>query len=138
MSNACFESSVPNEKSISGMNKRRRSLNRDKYNDNEIRLGIVEGLKLVQEVVFVAGNNPELLNTVYKEISEKLGMDAAISIYQMFKGQQVSFPVRLLNPAKIQQLIVEEYDGKNIRTLAIKYSYSEKTIRRIIKDSTKE
>ena len=110
----------------------------DKHNDNEIRLGSMEGVKLLREVISVSGNNPELLNAVYKEISEKLGMDTAISIYQLFKGQQVSFPVRLFNPAKIQQLIIEEYDGKNIRTLAIKYSYSEKTIRRIIKDSAKE
>lgn len=77
----------------------------------------------------------ELLNTVYKEISEKLGSAAAIEIYQMFKGQQINFPVRFYNPARIQQSIVKEYDGTNIRNLAIKYNYSEKTIRRIIKDS---
>lgn len=83
----------------------------------------------------MAVNDPELLNAVYREVSEKMGMDAAMEIYQMFKGQQISFPTRFFNPAKIQQIIVQEYDGTNIRTLAIKYGYSEKTIRRIIKDS---
>lgn len=78
----------------------------------------------------------ELLNTVYREISEKLGMDTAMEIYQIFKGQQINFPVRFFNPARLQQIILKEYDGTNIRTLAIKYNYSEKTIRRIIKDST--
>ena len=78
---------------------------------------------------------PELLNNVYREISEKMGMDAAMQIYQMFKGQQISFPMRFFNSAKIQQIIVQEYDGTNIKTLAIKYGYSEKTVRRIIKDS---
>lgn len=86
----------------------------------------------------MAVNDPELLNAVYKEISEKLGMDTAMSIYQMFKGQQISFPVRFFNPEKIQQIIVQEYDGTNIRTLAIKYNYSEKTVRRIIKDSVEK
>lgn len=86
----------------------------------------------------MAVSDPELLNAVYKEISEKLGMDTAMSIYQMFKGQQISFPVRFFNPEKIQQIIVQEYDGTNIRTLAIKYNYSEKTVRRIIKDSVDE
>ena len=81
--------------------------------------------------------NSELLNTVYKEISEKLGMDVATEVYQMFKGQQINFPVRFFHPAKIQQIIVKEYDGTNIRALAIKYNYSEKTIRRILKDSLK-
>lgn len=86
----------------------------------------------------MAVQDSELLNTIYKEISEKLGMDTAMSIYQMFKGQQISFPVRFFNPEKIQQIIVKEYDGTNIRTLAIKYNYSEKTVRRIIKESIKE
>jgi len=80
----------------------------------------------------------ELLNSVYKEISEKLGMDAAMEIYQMFKGQQINFPVRFFNPARIQQIIVKEYDGTNIRALAMKYNYSEKSIRRIIKEKTEE
>lgn len=83
----------------------------------------------------MAEKNPELLNSVYKEISEKLGMDAAMEIYQMFKGQQVSFPMRFFSPMQIQKCILQEYDGSNIRILAIKYGYSEKTIRRIIKES---
>ena len=77
----------------------------------------------------------ELLNNVYKEISERLGMDTAMEIYRMFKGQQISFPVRFFNPAKIQKLIIEEYNGTNLKILATKYNYSEKTVRRIIKES---
>ena len=53
----------------------------------------------------------------------------------MFKGQQISFPVRFFNPAKIQKLIIEEYNGTNLKILATKYNYSEKTVRRIIKES---
>ena len=86
----------------------------------------------------MATNDTDLFNSVYKEISEKLGMDTAINIYNMFKGQQINFPVRLFNPAKIQELIVKEYDGTNVRMLAVKYNYSEKTIRRIIKESVGE
>lgn len=107
----------------------------DKYNDNEIRLENYRLLKLSKEVMLMAENDSDLLNAVYREISEKLGMDTAMEIYQMFKGQQISFPVRFFNPARIQQIIVKEYDGTNIRTLSIKYNYSEKTVRRIIKDS---
>lgn len=86
----------------------------------------------------MAVSDPELLNAVYKEISEKLGMDTAMSIYQMFKGQQISFPVRFFNPEKIKQIIVQEYNGENVRMLAIKYGYSEKSVRRIIKESVDE
>ncbi len=112
-------------------------IDKDKNKDNEILLEKMGVLKLSKEVVRMAENDPELLNAVYKEISEKLGMNTAMTIYQMFKGQQISFPTRFFNPAMIQQAIIQEYDGTNIRMLAIKYNYSEKTIRRIIKDSVK-
>ena len=107
----------------------------DKYKENGIILERHNSLKYGKEVMQMAENDPELLNAVYKEISEKLGMDTAMEIYQMFKGQQITFPVRFFNPARIQKIIVQEYDGTNVRMLAIKYGYSEKTVRRIIKDS---
>ena len=111
---------------------------RDKCKEFGIRLENSYLLNLSKEVMRMAENDSELLNAVYKEVSEKLGMDMAMEIYQMFKGQQINFPVRFFNPTRIQQIIVKEYDGTNIRTLAIKYNYSEKTIRRIIKDSLEE
>ena len=77
------------------------------------------------------------LNPVYKEISERLGMDVAMEMYRMFKGQQISFPMRFFNQAKIKEQIVQDYDGTNIKALACKYNYSEKTIWRIIKESPK-
>ena len=107
----------------------------DKPKDNGIILAQLNLLNLPQEVGQMAQKDPELLNTIYKEISEKMGMDAAMDIYQLFKGQQICFPIRFFNPARIQKCIVQEYDGSNIRTLAIKYNYSEKTVRRIIKES---
>lgn len=107
----------------------------DKYKDIEIVLKSLEVLEYGKEVTEMAIKDPELLNNVYKEISERLGMDTAMEIYRMFKGQQISFPVRFFNPAKIQKLIIEEYNGTNLKILATKYNYSEKTVRRIIKES---
>lgn len=83
-------------------------------------------------------NDSELLNTVYREISERLGMNAAMTIYEMFKGQQISFPTRFFDSSMIHQAIIQEYDGTNIRVLAVKYNYSEKTIRRIIKENIRK
>ena len=108
----------------------------DKHKDNGILLELMNCLNLSQEVMRMAVNDPELLNAVYKEISEKMGMDVALEMYQLFKGQQISFPVRFFNPTRIQQIIVKEYDGTNIRALALKYNYSEKTIRRIIRETS--
>ena len=83
-------------------------------------------------------NEAELFNEVYREIGNVIGLDAAIAIYQMYKGQQITFPVHLFNAKRIQRSIIKEYDGTNIRELAKKYDYSEKTVRRMIKDSLEE
>ncbi|MCD8390339.1 MAG: Mor transcription activator family protein [Firmicutes bacterium] len=79
-----------------------------------------------------------LFNKVYREISEELGVEAALTIHHMFKGTQVCFPVRFLDSQCVKGMIIKEYNGKNVAALAKKYDYSEKTIRRIIKDSIKE
>ena len=115
----------------------------DKHKENGKDNGILlEKMDVVEcrieEVMGMAEGRADMLNNVYREISEKLGMDTAMEIYRMYKGQQISFPMRFFNPARIQQAIVEEYDGSNVRMLAIKYNYSEKTVRRIIKESVEE
>lgn len=74
------------------------------------------------------------LNEVYKEIATELGMEAAQTVYQMFHGQQISFPQRFYKPEGVRQRIMKEFNGTNVRELAKKYDYSEKTIRRIVKD----
>ena len=80
----------------------------------------------------------ELYNSIYKELSEMVGLDATLKIYLRFKGQQICFPVRLYNPQLIQQNVIKEYDGTNVAELAQKYDYSEKTIRRMIRDSLED
>lgn len=83
-------------------------------------------------------NESELFNEVYKEICEAIGLDGAIAVYQLYKGQQITFPIHLFNAKRIQHSIIKEYDGSNIRELSKKYGFSEKTIRRLIKDSLEE
>ena len=109
----------------------------DKYKEN--------GILLVQREVIECGvevddmkKETELYNSIYKELSELVGLDATLKIYLRFKGQQVSFPVRLYNPQMIQQSVIKEYDGTNIAELARKYDYSGKTIRRMIRESVKD
>lgn len=40
---------------------------------------------------------------------------------------------RFFSSDQIHHIIAQEYDGTNIKTLAAKYNYSEKTVRRIVK-----
>ena len=109
----------------------------DKNNDNVISLDNRKMVKYGSEEVIDMQKESELYNTVYKEISELIGLDAT-KIYLRFKGQQVNFPIRLYNPQLIHQNVIKEFDGTNISELAQKYDYSERTIRRMIRDSVEE
>ena len=104
----------------------------DKYKDTGILLKKSDLLKYPSEVMDV---DKQLFNSVYKDIAEVFGVDTAIQFYQMYKGMQISFPTRLFNPDYVRAQIPVEYDGTNIKQLAKKYGYSEKTIRRMIKES---
>ena len=106
----------------------------DKYKENGILLVQSEVIECCIEVDDMK-KETELYNSIYKELSELIGLDATLNIYLRFKGQQVSFPVRLYNPQMIQQSVIKEYDGTNIAELARKYDYSQKSIRRMIRNS---
>lgn len=74
------------------------------------------------------------LNGIYNELANLLGMDAVLLIHKTFRGQQISFPVELFSKEYTKQQIVDEYNGRNVKFLATKYGYSEKWIRKILKD----
>ena len=78
---------------------------------------------------------PEHLCGAYAEIAAILGVDAALKLHNRFRGTQVSFPVELLSREYVFEQIKREYDGSNIRELATKYGYTEKWIRKIVKNN---
>ena len=69
---------------------------------------------------------------VYKEIAELIGEENTIVLYNHFKGQQISFPLHLYSVDYIKKCIVEEYNGSNVRELALKYGFTERWVRKII------
>ena len=73
------------------------------------------------------------LNEVYREIADEIGIEKTVVIFNLFHGTQVSFPNRLFSKEHIHKAIIKEYNGKNVLQLAQKYSYSERSIWRIIK-----
>lgn len=75
------------------------------------------------------------LNSIYGEIADIIGFDNARLIFNEYRGQQVTFPVEFYSKEYIYNLICKEFDGTNLKTLAQKYNYSERTIRRIISKS---
>ena len=104
----------------------------DKSKDNGI---LLVKSSLIQYFPEVMSMDKQLFNSVYRDIAEVFGMDVAIQFYQIYKGMQISFPTRLFNPDYVRTQIPIEYDGTNIKQLAKKYGYSEKTVRRMIKEN---
>ena len=82
----------------------------DKHKENEILLVPVEVIKFDERVDNLK-KEVELYNDIYKEIFEIVGLEATLKIYLRFKGQQVSFSVRLYSPHLIQQSVIKEYGG---------------------------
>ncbi|MBQ8248957.1 MAG: Mor transcription activator family protein [Clostridia bacterium] len=80
------------------------------------------------------GTETALLHSVYREITELIGLENTQKIYEYFKGQQVTFPIHMYDPGLVKEAVAGEYDGENIRILVKKYGYSEKTIRRMLRE----
>lgn len=77
---------------------------------------------------------PGSLNEIYAELIDLVGTENMIIIYTHFKGQQISYPVNLCSREYTAKRIKEEYNGSNISSLAAKYGYSERWVRKIIKE----
>ncbi|MBQ6936431.1 MAG: Mor transcription activator family protein [Clostridia bacterium] len=76
----------------------------------------------------------ENLNGSYSELASFLGVETVLKIHSKYRGTQMFFPVELFSRDFIREQIVNEYNGSNIRELAIKYGYTEKWIRKIVKE----
>lgn len=80
----------------------------------------------------------EYLSGIYSEIATLLGIDAALKLHADYKGQQVFFPMELFSKDFIKSQIVAEYDGYNVKQLATKYGYTEKWVKKILKNHIDE
>ena len=76
----------------------------------------------------------EDLADVYMEIANKIGVDAAVAIHEMFRGQQIMFPQKLYSKEYIYSYIKENYNGRNVRELAKMFGYSDRRVRQIINE----
>lgn len=74
------------------------------------------------------------LASVYDEIANYINMDTAKKMHRLFKGQQVTFPIRFYAPDSVAEIVKEEFNnGKTVKELSRKYGYTERRIRQIVK-----
>lgn len=80
------------------------------------------------------GLENDFLNGIYTELANLIGIEFTKVIYDEYKGQQITFPVEFYSKKFIHNQIIKEYNGFNTNLLATKFGYSERTIRRILKE----
>ena len=59
----------------------------------------------------------EYLNGVYNEIANTLGIEAAITIYSTYRGQQITFPVNFSQPILLRQELLPNTTAKTSDSL---------------------
>ena len=75
---------------------------------------------------------------IYKDIAEIIDEDAAKALYRNFRGQQVVFPNKLYSSTYTTQKIREEFNGKNVKELALKYGFTERWVRTLLKTKSEK
>lgn len=74
-------------------------------------------------------------NGIYEDIADYLGIDMAVKFYERYRGQQITFPVRLYTTKYVVNQISQDTGEGDIKDIARKYGYTEQWIRRMLKTS---
>lgn len=74
----------------------------------------------------------ESYSRVYKEMAGILGEEATLKIYENFRGQQVTFPMRLYSKSYVEEYIIKNYNGKNIKEISRKLGYTCNWVQQVI------
>lgn len=80
------------------------------------------------------------MNGVYKQLAQIIGLEDCLLIYKNYKGLTITFPTKLIDSEYVKRIVEahlmtgQELTGKEIQGLASTYDYSERQIRRYIKE----
>lgn len=71
----------------------------------------------------------------HREIAEAVGIEGMIRLSEICGGNPIYIPkMKKLTKNKVYQQISDEYDGGNIKELAVKYGVCKSTVYNILKD----
>lgn len=71
-------------------------------------------------------------NGIYADMYEQLGEEKVREIYRHYKGQQVTFPMRLYSKEYVIRYISDNYNGSNLKEIARELGYSERWVKKLI------
>lgn len=76
---------------------------------------------------------------IYKDMVEVLGEEITLKIYENYRGQQVTFPMRLYSKSYILEYLTKNYNGRNLKELSRKLGYTCNWLQQVInKESIKK
>ena len=80
--------------------------------------------------------DPSDFSGVYQDMVENLGVEVTKRVHKYYKGQQITFPIRLYSKKYVLERL-KEYDGTNLKALSRELGYSERWLRHLI-ETTKD
>ncbi|MCF6419984.1 MAG: Mor transcription activator family protein [Furfurilactobacillus sp.] len=85
----------------------------------------------------MAGHNVDrgALQETYARIADEIGVEAMMKVYDLCKGEQISFPLHVYGREKVIIAVKRDYNGHNLRFLADYYGYSRRWIREILRSN---
>lgn len=73
---------------------------------------------------------------IYNDLMELLGEAAVELIHKNMCGQQVTFPKRLYTREYVVQEMKDITDSEELKKMAVRYGYTERRLKQLIKEST--
>ncbi|WP_394873285.1 Mor transcription activator family protein [Clostridium butyricum] len=55
---------------------------------------------------------------IYKDMVEVLGHDITLKVYEQYRGQQVTFPMRMYSQEYVVEYLIKNYNGKNLKQMS--------------------
>ena len=71
-------------------------------------------------------------NGIYHDMVIILGEEMTKKIYQFYRGQQVTFPMRLYSNQYTIEYLIQHYNGQNLKQLSRELGYTERWIKQLI------
>ena len=78
------------------------------------------------------GNQDDDYRGIYKDMVEVLGYETTLKIYQNYKGQQITFPMRLYSDKYLIDYLNKYYDGKKLKQISRKLGYTCNWLQKVI------
>lgn len=92
-------------------------------------------MKKNEEKKLLAELLPSELQEQHRSIADVIGVEGLVRLCEYFGGSSIYIPQKKeLLRQKIYQMIYREYDGDNIKELAIRYGVSEATVYNIVRE----